>query len=107
MPKEGKNISGNINTPPGSAIHVGEEKMETTKIFYTKYDSKEIERKKIEEIDEFIHDEQEGKVQWLNVIGLQDTDLIQKLCESLVIHQLVIEDFLNFRISVKYLDCSD
>lgn len=107
MPKEGKNISGNINTPPGSAIHVGEEKMETTKIFYTKYDSKEIERKKIEEINEFIHDEQEDKVQWLNIIGLQDTDLIQKLCESLDVHPLVIEDILNTGQAVKFGDYDD
>ena len=31
MPKEGKNIAGNVNTPPGSAIHIGEKKMKTTK----------------------------------------------------------------------------
>ena len=31
MPKEGKNITENVNTPPGTATHVGDKKMEIKK----------------------------------------------------------------------------
>lgn len=107
MSKDEKNISRNINPPPESAVNEGEEKTKPTKMFYTKYDSKDIQRKKIEKIDEFIYDKQEGKVQWLNIIGLQDTNLIQKLCEALEVHPLVIEDILNTGQAVKFGDYDD
>lgn len=107
MPKEGKNIAGNVHTLPGSAIHVGKKKMESTKLVYTKYNSTEIDRKNLEEIDEFINDQQNDKVKWLNIIGLHDTNLIQKLCQALDVHPLVIEDIVNTRQAVKFEEYSE
>lgn len=104
MPKEGKNIAENVNTPPGSAIHVGEKKMETTKMIYTKYNSEEIDRENLENIDAFINDEQKDKVKWLSVIGLQNTELIESLCQSLDVHPLVSEDIVNTGQAAKFED---
>lgn len=107
MPKEGKNIAENVHTLPGSAIHIGEKKMETTKLVYTKYNSTEIDRTNIEKIDEFINDPQNNKVKWLNVIGLHDIDLIQKLCQGLGVHPLVIEDIVNTGQAIKFSEYSE
>jgi|SRR5690625_3317554 len=102
MPKEGKNIAENINTPPGTATHVGEKKIENVKLTYTKYNKENIERKSIENIDEFIHDKEPNKVKWLNITGLQDTELIENLCQTLNVHPLVVEDILNTGQAAKY-----
>ena len=107
MPKEGKNIAENVHTPPGSAIHVGEQKMETTNMIYTKYNSTEIDRKSLKEIDEFIKDQKEPKVKWLNIIGLHDTDLIQNLCQALNVHPLVVEDIVNTGHAIKFEEYGD
>lgn len=104
MPKESKNIAENVNTPPGSAIHIGEKKMETVKMVYTKYNSQEIERKDLDQVDDFINDPSDNKIKWLNVIGLQDTELIEKLCQAFDVHPLVIEDIVNTGQAVKFED---
>lgn len=107
LPKEGKNIAENVHTPPGTAIHVGERKMEATKLVYTTYNNSEIDRKNLNEIDEFMNDRQENKVKWLNVIGLHDTDLIQELCQALNIHPLVIEDIVDTGQAIKFEEYGD
>ena len=107
LPKEGKNIAENVHTPPGTAIHVGERKMETTKLIYTTYNNSEIDRKNLNEIDEFMNDRQENKVKWLNVIGLHDTDLIQELCQDLDVHPLVIEDIVDTGQAIKFEEYGD
>src|SRR5699024_234862 len=104
MPKESKNIAENVNTHPGSAINIGEKKMETIKMVYTKYNSHEIERKDLDQVDDFINDPSDNKIKWLNVIGLQDTELIEKLCQAFDVHPLVIEDIVNTGQAVKFED---
>lgn len=102
MPKEGKNIAENVNTSPGTVTHIGDQKMDTVKMTYIKYDEEKIERKNIEDIDEFVNDKESNKVKWLNITGLQDTHLIEKLCQTLEVHPLVIEDILNTGQPAKY-----
>lgn len=104
MPKEGKNITENVNTPPGTATHVGDKKMENAKLTYTKYNKEKIDRKNIKDIDEFINDQETDKVKWLNITGLQNTELIENLCQALDIHPLVIEDIVNTGQAAKYED---
>lgn len=106
MTKESKNIAKIANTPPGSLIHVGEQKVENVKITYTKYDSSEIERKEIKSLDEFINDT-DDKIKWLDIIGIHDTNLINKLCQSLKVHPLAIEDILNTSQNPKMEDYDD
>ncbi|WP_313758262.1 magnesium/cobalt transporter CorA [Tissierella sp.] len=94
MTKESKNIAKMVNIPLGSLIYVGEKKVENVKCTYTKYNSLEMERKEIHNLREFINDI-DKKIRWLDIIGIHDIDLINKLCEALEIHPLVIEDILN------------
>lgn len=104
VPKEGKNIAGNVNTPPGSAVYVGGEQREETKLVYRKYNSKQIDKTELETIDEFVNDQEKDKVKWLNVMGLQDTNLIENLCQALDVHPLVSEDIVNTGHGIKFED---
>lgn len=106
MTKESKNIAKTVNTPPGSLIYVGEQKVEDVKITYTKYNNSEFERKEIPDLDEFFNDD-EDKVRWLDIIGLHDTDLVNEVGQRLKIHPLVIEDILNTSHNPKFEDYDD
>lgn len=78
--------------------------MENAKLTYTKYNKEKIDRKNIKDIDEFINDQETDKVKWLNITGLQNTELIENLCQALDIHPLVIEDIVNTGQAAKYED---
>ena len=104
MPQESKDITGNIHTSPSTPIHVGEKKVTQTKMTYTKYNSKELNREDIQQTDQFLEDKTEDKVKWLKVTGLHDTELIQELCEALEVHPLVIEDILDTSQMPKFED---
>lgn len=106
MPKESKNMSGNVNIPPGSLIHVGERWSEEVEIIYRRYDREEFEELRLDGVDEFINDKSR-KVKWLNIIGLHDTMLIDELCKGLNIHPLVTEDILNTGQGVKFENYED
>ncbi|MCQ4923414.1 magnesium/cobalt transporter CorA [Tissierella carlieri] len=106
MTKESKNIAKIVNTPLGSLIHVGEKKVENIKITYTKYNNLELERKEINDLSKFINDT-DDKVKWLDIIGIHDTNLVNKICQSLKVHPLVIEDILNTSQNPKMEDYDD
>lgn len=60
---------------------------------YIKYDAKEIEIKEIKDLEEFTED-RDGKVKWLNLVGMED-EKIKDLCEEMCLHPLVTEDILD------------
>lgn len=103
MTKEKKDMGKEFNTPVGSVNSVDHKRVEDVKITYTKYNNLEFERKEVKNLDEFFNVE-EGKVKWLDIIGLHDTDLVNELGKKLMIHPLAIEDILNIRHNPKFED---
>lgn len=104
LPKEGKNLAKNVNMPPGSAIHVGEQKIKDIQMIYTKYNEKELSQSELIQVDSFSEGEEKGWTKWLNVIGLHEVDLVESLCEKYGVHPLVIEDILNTGQAAKVED---
>ena len=94
-PKIGKKTSAKVGLPPGSIIHVGEQKIEKVKITLTEYDEKNVERCEINSVEEIDPYTDTPQVTWVNVCGLHDTELIKQIGEKFNIHPLVLEDILN------------
>ncbi len=94
-PKIGKKTSIKVGLPPGSIIHVGEQKIEKVKITLTEYDEKNVERCEINSVEEIDPYTDTPQVTWVNVCGLHDTELIKQIGEKFNIHPLVLEDILN------------
>ena len=81
---------------PGAHIFIGKQKMEKPKIKIIDYSTTELVEKEIESFEgifEFIH--KKKNVTWINIDGIHDVDLMQKLQEEFSIHPLIIEDILN------------
>lgn len=80
---------------PGSLIFIGNQKMEKPEIHLMVYNKETLEEKQLTAIDEIPETIAEGSVLWVNVYGLQDTELIARAGERFFIHPLELEDILN------------
>jgi magnesium transporter len=94
-PKIRKKTSAKVGLPPGSIIHVGEQKVEKAKITLTEYDEKNVETCEINSVEEIDPYTDTPQVTWVNVSGLHDTELIKQIGDKFNIHPLVLEDILN------------
>jgi magnesium transporter len=94
-PKISRKTSSKIGLPPGSIIHVGEQKIENVKITLIEYDEKKFESCEIHSVEEIDPYTDTPQVTWVNVCGLHDTELIKQIGEKFSIHPLVLEDILN------------
>jgi magnesium transporter len=90
-----KKTSSKIGLPPGSVIHVGEKKIEQTKVSLIEFNAEKcsvLEPNTVEDIMPYINT---PEVTWINICGLHETDVIKQIGEKFNIHPLVIEDILN------------
>jgi len=93
--KRRKKSSAKIGLSPGSVIYVGERKVEKASIELIDYDAKKYNLKKLDSVEAAFPFKETPTVSWLNMIGLHDTGMIQKLGSHFGIHSLVLEDILN------------
>jgi magnesium transporter len=94
-PKISRKTSSKVGLPPGSIIHVGEQKIEKVKITLIEFDEKKFESCEIHSVEEIDPYTDTPQVTWVNVCGLHDTELIKQIGEKFNIHPLVLEDILN------------
>lgn len=82
--------------PPGTLVFTGKQKMEQSEISLIVYNESQIEELSYENIDDAIK-KMEGSDQllWLNINGLHDTEMIQKIVTHFNLHKLSGEDILN------------
>ena len=80
---------------PGSLIFIGNQKMEKPEIHLMVYNKETLEEKQINTVNEIPETLPEKGILWVNIYGLQDTDLIARVGERFSIHALELEDILN------------
>ena len=86
--------------PPGSLVYTGEETKEPTYFEIIEYNEKEfniLTPKTVEELKA-----EEGKVRWINILGVHETHVMEKIGEIFDIHPLVLEDIMNVNHNPKY-----
>jgi magnesium transporter len=80
---------------PGSLIFIGNLKMEKPEIHIMTYNRETLEEKHVDSLDEIPENLAEDSVLWVNIYGLQDTELIGKAGERFSIQPLELEDIMN------------
>ncbi|MDZ7614237.1 MAG: hypothetical protein U5K51_11460 [Flavobacteriaceae bacterium] len=96
-PKNKIRRKSKIGLPPGSLVFTGTQKMESAEITVIQYYENNYAEKDLQDhcrcssicISAF-----EG-VTWINIDGLHDEVLVEKLCTQLAIHKLSMEDILS------------
>ena len=90
-----KYISKKAGLPPGTLVHIGDrkgEKVRTTVIDYTK---KYVKERIIKRIEDCFPYKEKKSVTWINIDGLHDVKMIEKLGDHFKLHPLLLEDILN------------
>jgi len=90
--------------PPGTVVYSGEEQTARVKITLLEYNEKEFIEKEFTDFDECLLHVKADMVKWINVDGIHNTELIQKIGEKFGIHSLTLEDIANTDQRPKFED---
>lgn len=81
---------------PGTFFFTGKQQMEKTEIHLLAYNESQIDEFSFDNIELALKKMQEfDRLLWLNIIGLHDTELVQKVVTHFDLHKLSGEDILN------------
>nr|WP_321358568.1 magnesium/cobalt transporter CorA [uncultured Draconibacterium sp.] len=87
---------------PGSLVLIGRQKMEQAVIQFISYDKNELMEETVESVSLARQKFTTDKVNWINVYGLHDLEMIKKLGEEFKLPSLLLEDILNTDQPPKY-----
>ncbi|MFC1514774.1 magnesium/cobalt transporter CorA [Candidatus Omnitrophota bacterium] len=107
MAKFIKRLSKTAGLTPGTLVHVGEKKQDRTKITIIDYDEHQVSEKQAPTIEECFPFKKTPTVTWINIDGLSEIGIIEKLGKQFDLHPLVLEDILNTGQRPKYDDYED
>jgi len=93
--------------PPGTLVHIGEKKVEKTRITVMDYDERTFQEKEVAAVEECFEFKETSTVTWINVEGLHDVGIIEKLGNRFGLHPLIQEDILNTAERPKMEDYGD
>ncbi|HHO76160.1 MAG TPA: magnesium/cobalt transporter CorA [Deltaproteobacteria bacterium] len=81
--------------PPGSLVYLGEKKLEKVQIAVIDFDEKQFQEATLESVEECFPFKDKSTITWININGLHETDLIEKIGRHFGFHPLLQEDILN------------
>ena len=81
--------------PPGTLMHIGEEKEHIPKISIIDYNEKKCEEKIAQTVEECFPFRQKKSVTWINIDGIHDSKIIHDIGEHFGFHYLLLEDIMN------------
>jgi len=90
-----KKSSMKAGLPPGTLVHVGEKKAEKVRIRLIEYDEQGIRETELEPGHDFSPPEDRPAVTWINIDGLWDVELIERVGLAFGLHSLALEDIVN------------
>jgi magnesium transporter len=93
--------------PPGTLIHVGERKVEKTRITVIDYDGDNVFEKEVETVEECFRFRETSTVTWINVDGVHDSEIVEKLGSYFGLHPLILEDIMTTSQRPKMEDLGD
>jgi len=102
-----KKRSAKIGLPPGTLIHIGERKTEKVRIRILDYDEAQFEEEEAKTIEESFPFKDKPTVTWINIDGIHQVEIIEKLGSHFGLHPLLLEDILNTDQRPKMEDYGD
>jgi magnesium transporter len=99
-----KKHSSKAGLPPGTLIYVGEKKVESVRITYIDYDEQSFQEKQVPGIEECLKFKNTPTVTWINIDGLHDIELLEKIGTGFELHPLILEDILSTGQRPKFED---
>jgi len=102
-----KKMHEQAGLPPGTLVHIGEKKVEKVRISVIDYDEGHFQERVVDTVEECFPFRDKPTVTWINVDGVHDLDVVEKLGGCFGIHPIVLEDVVNTMQRPKMLDFGD
>jgi len=87
--------SAKAGLPPGTLVHIGAKKVGKSRIRIMDYDENSVREKDKAVVEECFPFRDTESVTWIDIEGLQDIGLLDRLGSSYGLHPLILEDILN------------
>jgi len=84
-----------VGLPPGTLVQVEEKKAEKAKISLIDYDEAQFQEKEAETVEECFPFKDKPSVTWINIEGVYQVEVIEKIGAHFGIHPLVLEDIMH------------
>ena len=107
MSRHRHKLAKKAGMPPGTLHPNGEPRTGPVRITVIDYDTDHVEERKVEVIEECFPYRDTATVTWINIDGLANTEVIEKIGRHFSIHPLILEDLLNTDQRPKMEDLED
>ena len=102
-----KRASKKAGLPPGTLIHTGEKKVGSVEIRVMQYDENKYEKRIVSTIEECFPLMEPPTVNWIDIDGVHEVDVIKEIGEKFDLHPLVLEDIATTEQRPKLDDFDD
>jgi len=102
-----KRGSRKVGLPPGTLEFVGEPKIKGVKITVIDYDEQEVKERVFKKIEDCFPFKDKPSVTWINIDGIHQVEIIEKIGTCFDIHPLVLEDIVHTGQRPKIEDFED
>ena len=93
--------------PPGTLIFDGEQKVEATRITIFDYDETQFQEREVRTVEECFPFKEEPTTTWINIDGVHDVGIVEKIGGHFDVHPLVQEDIVHTGQRPKMEDFDD
>lgn len=90
-----KNRQHLVDKAPGTITFVGRKKMENTRFRMISFDKSSLDEYETAGFDELFQNMHPGRVNWINIDGLHDVEVIRAIGSRFGLSALVLEDIVN------------
>ncbi|MFW9905815.1 MAG: magnesium/cobalt transporter CorA [Candidatus Thorarchaeota archaeon] len=84
-----------VGLPPGTPVLIGRKKIEKIQISILEYEEEKFEERQVSSIDDFLPIKEKPTITWINIEGLHDLKILEKIKKIFNLHPLLLEDVLN------------
>jgi len=107
MIKNIKKVSKTIGLAPGTLVHIGDKLADRVKMTVIDYNQDNISEKSIINPEECFPLKDTHTVSWINIDGIHDVEIIQKIGGHFGLHPLTLADIVNTSQRPKLEDFDD
>jgi magnesium transporter len=90
-----KKTSKKAGLSPGVLVHIGEKRALQTRITLIHYDGDQMQEKELSAVEDAFSYKDSPPVTWINIDGLHETEIVEKIGSRFELHPLVLEDIVN------------
>jgi len=96
-----------VGLVPGTLVHIGERKIEKVRIRIIDYDGTQLEEKEVKTVEECFPFKDKPTISWINIDGLHDVEVVEKIGKQFGLHPLILEDIVHTGQRPKLEDFGD